>query len=81
MTIIDWCVFALRNVVIGSKLATAVATRVSSKDPLDASLVDAFNVLQVDILVPRSWQVKAGEYIFLSLPNLGFSPDFEATLS
>jgi predicted ferric reductase len=29
------------------------------------------NALRVDIVVPRPWQVRAGQSIFLSIPELG----------
>jgi predicted ferric reductase len=69
-TAIHWILFAFRNFVFGRSFATAVAKRRSNVGS-NQSLVDPSNVLQVDIAVPRPWQVKAGQYIFLSIPKLG----------
>ena len=71
MTVIHWVLFAFRNLVFGRPFATAIARRISNRDSLDQSLVDLSNVLQVDITIPRPWQVKAGQSIFLSIPKLG----------
>lgn len=38
---------------------------------MDKALVRPAEVLQVDVTVPRPWQVKAGQFIFLSIPKLG----------
>jgi predicted ferric reductase len=69
VTMVNWFMFAFRNFVIGRPFATAVATRLSNSYPSD--LVDPSNVLRVDITVPRKWRVRAGQYIFLSIPRLG----------
>jgi hypothetical protein len=70
-TVLHWVWFAFRNVVFGRPFATAVAKRLSNKDPSNRALVDPSNVLQVDITVPRPWQVEAGQSVFLSIPKLG----------
>jgi predicted ferric reductase len=70
-TALHWIWFAFRNFVFGRPFATAVAVRLSNRDPSNRSLVDPSNVLQVDITVPRPWRVKAGQSVFLSIPKLG----------
>ena len=70
-TVVHWALFGFRNFVFGRPYATAVATRLSNKDPSVRALIDKSNVLQVDITVPRPWRVKAGQSIFLSIPKLG----------
>jgi predicted ferric reductase len=69
-TVVHWIPFAFRNVVFGRPFATAVAKRLSNKDSSN-QLVDLSNVLQVDVTVPRPWQVEAGQSVFLSIPKLG----------
>lgn len=68
---IHWLAFAFRNLVLGRSLATAVATRLSSTDASDHSLLDPLTVLRVDVTVPRPWHVRPGQSIFLSIPSLG----------
>jgi predicted ferric reductase len=58
MTLAHGTVFAFRNLMLGKSLAEA---HVSSFP----------NALQVKVKVPRPWQVKAGQYIFLSIPSAG----------
>jgi predicted ferric reductase len=69
-TVVHWIPFAFRNVVFGRPFATAVAKRPSDEDSSN-QLVNPSNVLQVDITVPRPWQVKGGQFVFLSIPKLG----------
>jgi predicted ferric reductase len=71
VTMLNWFWFAFRNFVIGRPFAIAVATRLSNRYPSDGLPVNPSNVLQVDITVPRKWRVRAGQYIFLSIPKLG----------
>jgi predicted ferric reductase len=66
-----WVHFAFRNFVFSRPFATAVAMRLSNRVPFSQALVDPSNVFQVDIIVPRPWHVKAGQFIFLSIPRLG----------
>ena len=70
-TAVHWVLFAFRNLAFRRQFATALVTRPSSRYEGDKSLVDPSNVLQVDIAVPRPWQVKAGQSVFLSIPKLG----------
>jgi len=69
-TVAHWVLFVFRNVVFGKAFATATAKRLLSKDSSN-QLVAPSNVLQVDITVPRPWQVEAGQSVFLSVPKLG----------
>jgi len=71
MTTLHWLLFAFRNFAIGRPFAKAVATRLSIPYPSDRSLTGPSNVLQVDITVPRKWKVRAGQYVFVSIPKLG----------
>ncbi|XMA13701.1 hypothetical protein WAI453_006492 [Rhynchosporium graminicola] len=71
MTTMHWLMFAFRNFAIGRPFAKAVATRLSIPYPSERSLKGSSNVLQIDITVPRKWKVKAGQYVFLSIPRLG----------
>ncbi|KAH6664015.1 hypothetical protein B0J14DRAFT_682547, partial [Halenospora varia] len=70
-TAVYWIFFAFRNLVFGRPFATAVARRLSNRDLEDHSLVDLSTILQVDVTVPRPWHVKAGQFVFLSIPKLG----------
>jgi predicted ferric reductase len=70
-TALHWVWFAFRNVAYGRKFARARVTQPADQYKPDKSLVDTSNVLQVDITVPRPWRVKAGEFVFLSIPKLG----------
>jgi predicted ferric reductase len=71
VTIVHWIWFAFRNFVFGRPFAKAIAKRLTNEDPSNQSLVDPSNALQVDITVPRPWQVEAGQYVYLSIPKLG----------
>lgn len=68
---VNWVLFAFRNFVIGRPFAKAVATRLPNSSQSNPMLIDPTNVLRVDITVPRKWRVRAGQYIFLSIPRLG----------
>jgi predicted ferric reductase len=71
VTTVHWFLFAFRNVVVGKPFGTAVVRRLSNEDPSNPSLTDPSTILQVDIAVPRAWKVRAGQYIFLSIPKFG----------
>ncbi len=70
-TVLHWLLFLFRNFVFGKAFANAVAIRLSGVDQASQGL-DPPNVLQVDISVPRPWHVKAGQAIYVSIPELGF---------
>jgi len=71
-TVVHWAVFIFTNVVFGKPLPTAIARRLVDGDIPNQALVDrSYNVMQVDVTVPRPWRVKAGQSVFLSLPKLG----------
>lgn len=67
---LHWVLFAFRNLALGRSFATAVVTQPEARY-MDKALVRPAEVLQVDVTVPRPWQVKAGQFIFLSIPKLG----------
>ncbi|RDL36280.1 uncharacterized protein BP5553_06892 [Venustampulla echinocandica] len=69
VTVAHWVLFAFRNFVFGRPFATAEAKRPWNVG-LDVEDLE-LSVLQVDITVPRPWQVKAGQFVFLSIPKLG----------
>jgi len=71
ITILHWLLFIYRNLVIGRPCATAVTVRRTYTHPSDSSFDELPIILQVDITVPRKWQVEAGQYILLSIPKLG----------
>jgi predicted ferric reductase len=71
VSVVHWIWFAFRNVVFGRPFAKAIAKRLSNKDPLNQSIIDPSNVLQVDVTVPRPWHVEAGQSVYLSIPRLG----------
>jgi len=71
VTVIHWILFAYRNLVLGRPFATALVYH-----PRELSLDELPRVLQIDINVPRKWQVKAGQYILLSVPKLGVFSGF-----
>jgi predicted ferric reductase len=58
MSLIHWMLFAFRNIAIGRPFARAQVEEVS-------------NALRVMVTVPRAWEVKAGQYIFLTIPRAG----------
>ena len=57
-TALHWAIFIFRNVVLGRPFARATVSYLS----------DAF---QVDVVVPRPWHVKAGQYVYLTIPGAG----------
>jgi predicted ferric reductase len=57
-SLFHWMLFAFRNIVIGRPFARAQVEEVS-------------NALRVTVTVPRAWEVKAGQYIFLAIPKAG----------
>ncbi|KAG0647685.1 Ferric-chelate reductase 2 [Hyphodiscus hymeniophilus] len=71
-TFCHWAWFAFRNVSYGRKFARALVTRPADRYEMEKSLTSMSNVFQVDITVPRPWEVKAGQFVFLSIPKLGF---------
>ena len=62
-TAAHWLLFAFRNVALRRPFARATVTLVG--------VTEETNALQVDLVVPRPWQVRAGQSIFLSIPKLG----------
>jgi predicted ferric reductase len=64
-TVVHWLLFAFRNFVFGRSFARATAT------PLRVGKDSDSVALQIDITVPRSWDVRAGQTVFLSIPKLG----------
>lgn len=57
--------------MFGRPFATAVAWPLSDQSVVSGSRVDPERVLQIDITIPRPWRVRAGQYLFLSIPKLG----------
>jgi hypothetical protein len=51
-------IFAFRNIVVSQPFAKAQVEEVS-------------NALQVTVTVPRGWEVKLGQYLFLTIPRAG----------
>jgi predicted ferric reductase len=70
-TIVHWLMFAFRNFAFGRPFATATVQRLWNISALNTPLVNAPNALLVEVTVPRPWSVKAGQWIFLSIPKLG----------
>jgi predicted ferric reductase len=60
---VHWLLVLFRNVVPRRPFARAIATQ--------AGITEDSNALRFDITVPRPWQVRAGQSIFLSIPKLG----------
>ena len=71
MSTVHWVMFFFRNFVIGRPFAKATAKRILIDYPTDSSLIEPLNVFKVDIVVPRKWKVRAGQYMFISIPKLG----------
>lgn len=71
MVVLHWVYFAFRNLALGKRLARAEITRL--REPKKADEDDELppHVLLITISVPREWRVKAGQYIFLSIPRVG----------
>jgi predicted ferric reductase len=65
MAILHWAYFGFRNLALGVPFATARVTKLE-------------NALRVAITVPRPWNVKAGQYIFLSVPDAGNFSGFQS---
>ncbi|KFY49967.1 hypothetical protein V495_00403 [Pseudogymnoascus sp. VKM F-4514 (FW-929)] len=55
VTVVHWVYFAFRNIAIGKVLAKA-------------KVMGLPGAMMVAVNVPRPWHVKAGQYIFLSIP-------------
>jgi predicted ferric reductase len=51
-------IFVFRNIVVGRPFAKAQVKEVS-------------NALRVTVTVPRGWEVKPGQYLFLTIPRAG----------
>jgi predicted ferric reductase len=71
-TAVHWLMFAFRNLAIGRPFATATVQRLWNVSGLQASLVDASSALLIEVTVPRPWRVEAGQWVFLSVPKLGW---------
>jgi predicted ferric reductase len=64
VTLLHWIYFIFRNFVLGRSLASA-------------RVVEKSGSMHVTIKVPRPWDVKPGQYIFLTIPAAGSMSRFQ----